>query len=184
LSQAGATRGLARSRLTTGRWWRPFRGVYADARVPREPATYARAALLLVPHGLVSHGTAMQLWGITVAEAVRTQAELTIDRDAPAALARPGLLVHRAAIAHAERRCLHGIHVLDPGRTVIDIARCQPPQIGLAVADAVLRAGLTNPAELQAKITAAAGLRGAVKARRVVSLADRRSESPMESITR
>lgn len=181
---AGATRGMVRSRLATGRWWQPFRGTYADALTPRAPATYAKAALLLVPHGAVSHGTAAQLRNVNITEAVRALAEITIDRQAPAALARPGLLVHRAAIADEERRLIHGLPVLDPARTVVDLARCRPPEIGLAVADAFLRSRLTNIDALQRKVDEAAGLRGVLTARRVISLADGRSESPMESICR
>src|SRR4051794_32712820 len=84
LERAGVTRGLARSRLATGRWWRPFYGVYADAGAPRTAATYAKAAVLLVPNGVASHGTALQLWGIKIAEPVRALAELTVDRSATA----------------------------------------------------------------------------------------------------
>jgi hypothetical protein len=175
---------MARSRLATGRWWQPFRGTYADALAPRKPATYAKAALLLVPHGVVSHGTAAQLRNVNIAEAIRALAEITIDREAPAALARPGLLVHRAAIADEERCLIHGLPALEPARTVVDLARCRPPEIGLAVADAFLRAGLTSVDALQKRVDEAAGLRGVLTARRVISHADGRSESPMESICR
>jgi very-short-patch-repair endonuclease len=170
--------------LASGRWWRPFNGAYADVHTPRSPATYAKAAVLLVPDAVASHGTALQLWGIKITEPVRARAEITIDRAAPAVRARPGLLIHRAAISESERCSREGVSVFDPARTVVDLARCQPPDIGLAVADAFLRAGLTDADALQKKVVAAAGLRGAVRARRVVSLADGRSESPMESICR
>jgi hypothetical protein len=81
--------------------------------------------------------------------------------------------------------CLRaGVPVLVAARTVVDLARRERPQIGLAVADAFLRAGHTNLGALQRKLDEAAGLRGVVKARRVLALADGRSESPMESICR
>jgi hypothetical protein len=184
LQRAGATRGLARSRLATGRWWRPFNGVYADARTPRAAATYARAATLLVPNSAASHGSAIQAWEVKVADRVRALAEITIDRSAPAVRTRPGLLVHRAAISDDEIRLVNGVPILDPARTVIDLVRREPPEIGLAVADAFLRAGRTNLDALRASLDAVAGLRGVVLARRIVALADGRSESPMESICR
>jgi very-short-patch-repair endonuclease len=184
LQRAGATRGLARSRLATGRWWRPFNGVYADACTPRTAAAYAKAATLLVPNSAASHGSAIQVWDVKIAEVVRALAEITIDRAAPAVRPRAGLLVHRAAIADHELRLVNGVPVLDPARTVIDLARREPPEIGLAVADAFLRAGRTNLDALQASLAAVAGLRGVVIARRIVALADGRSESPMESICR
>src|SRR4051794_22105757 len=120
LQRAGATRGLVRSRLATGRWWRPFQGVYADATAPRTAVTYAKAAVLLVPNGVASHGTALQLWGIKIAEPVRALAELTVDRAATAVRPRSGLVIHRAAIAADERCRREGVPVLDPGRTVVD----------------------------------------------------------------
>ena len=184
LQRAGATRGMARSRLATGRWWRPFHGAYADARMPRTPVTYARAATLLVPDSASSHGSALQLWDVKIAEPVRALAEITIDRAASAVRPRRGLLVHRAAMTGADLRSRHGITVLDAARTVVDLARRERPEIGLAVADAVLRAGHTDPAALRAKLGEVVGLRGVVTARRVVALADARSESPMESICR
>lgn len=184
LQRAGATRGSARSRLATGRWWRPFHGVYADAGTPRTPAIYAKAATLLVPNSAASHGSASHLWNVKIAETVRALAEITIDRAAPAVRLRPGLVIHRAAIAPEEIRERQGVRVLDPARTVVDLARREPPEIGLAVADAFLRAGLTDLDALQSKTDEAAGLRGVLKARQVVPLADGRSESPMESICR
>jgi very-short-patch-repair endonuclease len=126
----------------------------------------------------------MQLWGIKIAEPVRALAEITIDRTAPAVRARPGMRIHRASISESERCFRQGVPVLDPARTVVDLARSQSPEIGLAVADAFLRADLTNASALQRKVLDVAGQRGAVTARRIVSLADGRSESPMESICR
>jgi hypothetical protein len=184
LQRAGATRGLARSRLATGRWWRPFAGAYADAGMPPTPVTYAKAATLLVPDSVASHGSGQQLWDVKIKESIRALAEITVDRAATAVRPRPGLLIHRASIADDERQLRHGVPVFDAARTVVDLARREPPAIGLAVADAFLRAGHTDADALLRKVDEAAGLRGVVTARRVVACADGRSESPMESISR
>ena len=72
-------------------------------------------------------------------------------------------------------------HLTTPARTVLDIARLMSTADGVAAADAALRRGLTTRAELRAVADRLAGHVGVARARRVVDLADERSESPGES---
>lgn len=69
-------------------------------------------------------------------------------------------------------------------RTVVDLGRCAS-DLGSAVAsaDAALRLGVTKD-ELDAQLRAAVRRRGLAQARAAVELADARSESPGESVSR
>ncbi|MFC0680772.1 hypothetical protein ACFFGH_23325 [Lysobacter korlensis] len=90
---------------------------------------------------------------------------------------------------------LNGLRVTPLVKTVIDVARCAPFEVGVAMADAALhglrtrstggwlRAPLPRPA-LEDEIARLTGARGCVRAREVVAFADARSESAGESLSR
>ena len=94
--------------------------------------------------------------------------------------------------AHLHRARLRQGHVVRLGpalstsvpRTVIDLARESGVDAGIAAADAALRANRTTPAALQRTLADCAGWPYLRRAARVIALADPRSESVLESISR
>ncbi len=89
---------------------------------------------------------------------------------------------------------VQGLRVTPLVQTVVDVARCAPFEVGVAVADAALR-GLRarNGGWMRAPLPRAAlhdavqeltGSRGCVRAREVAAFADGRSESAGESLSR
>lgn len=80
---------------------------------------------------------------------------------------------------------LRGVRVTDPARTVVDLARTGSFESALCAADHALRHGLCTAHELGAAAAAVAPrVRGRPAARLVVALADARSMSPGESLSR
>jgi hypothetical protein len=86
-----------------------------------------------------------------------------------------------------------GLQVTSLVRTIIDVARWAPFEVGVAMADSALR-GLRTPRgwdraplprdALDEAVAASSGARGCVRAREVVAFADERSESAGESLSR
>jgi very-short-patch-repair endonuclease len=110
----------------------------------------------------------------------------------------PADAVHVAVGSHAMRRSVPQTVVLhfrdltdrelrrglvSVERTVVDCARRVPFADALAVADSALRRQLSSSSELEACATACTG-RSALRARRVVAMADSRAANPFESALR
>lgn len=74
-----------------------------------------------------------------------------------------------------------GFPVTSAVRTCFDLAARLPLGDGVVALDQALAAGLVDLPVLQAFLTARAGTNGVVRARRAISLAEPRSESPMET---
>ncbi|HET8614384.1 MAG TPA: DUF559 domain-containing protein [Actinomycetales bacterium] len=150
---------------------RRARGRYVLPETPDPLATAVRLA------GVVSHESAAEHWGLWL----------------PRSPERPHVTVKPTrGRARAENAVLHWStlapddvtgHVTSPLRTVLDVARTSSPSTALAVTDSALRQRMVQPAQLA---RAAAALRGpgSRRARRLVSWADRRSESVLESVLR
>ena len=94
------------------------------------------------------------------------------------------LIVHSAALSPRELCPIAGVTATTAARTAIDLARTAPRLDALAVLDAALRTGRVSPRALEAQLDRQHGSRGIVAARELVSLADGRAESPMESRSR
>ncbi|MGY1840510.1 MULTISPECIES: hypothetical protein [unclassified Modestobacter] len=136
----------------------------------RTPAVVSHASAAAV-HGL-------PLWGVPLHH-------VHVTRQPPARAVRESRLhSHAARLAVDDVVVVDGLTVTGVARTVVDLARSLPFAPALAVADAALHHGLTTPAELVDVAAAAAGNRGSRGARRVVTAADRRSESVGESRSR
>jgi hypothetical protein len=79
---------------------------------------------------------------------------------------------------------INGVRVTTPLRTALDLAAGLGPSNALAVLDGFMRVhGLTHQA-LERELPRYSGRRGVVQLRRLIPLADARSESPGESWTR
>jgi very-short-patch-repair endonuclease len=92
-------------------------GVYALGHEPQAFVDRAYAAVLACGRGaLLSHGSAASLWGIY--DRWWTPFEVIVET----ARRRPGIRVHRVALAKPDVRRHLGIRVTSPARTIFDIA--------------------------------------------------------------
>lgn len=74
-----------------------------------------------------------------------------------------------------------GIPVLSGGRTVIDLARAEPLDVGIRIIGDALRSGLVSTDQLRHHLQAARGRNGVGVAREAVALADPALESVLEA---
>jgi hypothetical protein len=118
LLDLGLTDDAIRHRIRTGRLFRVHPGVYSVGRPPLTPLERASAAVLECgPHAVLSHASAMTLWGYW--RQWDTPFEVTIVGNR-----RPkGIRVHRSTtlLRHDVTRQL-GIPVTTPARTIFDIS--------------------------------------------------------------
>lgn len=97
--------------------------------------------------------------------------------------ASPILRVRKTRIDADEIVMVAGVPSTTLARTVADQARLLPFEWGVVTADAALRQGLADK-DLQGTLEKHPLLRGLPRARAVAALADGRSESPAESLSR
>jgi hypothetical protein len=179
-----------RHALSTGRLVRLRAGMYAAASHSPVQFDFGRAALLqqglavlrVCPRAVLSHATAGVAWGLPI---VHQPAWPCITVPAGTALRElPRAHLHRAPLTWTRVQLVGGGRCTDVARTVVDIAREQGRDTGLAAADAALRLRLTTPDRLTAAARSCAGWPGIVRARDVLLRADPRAESPLESVSR
>ena len=177
-----------RRRRRRGEWTGLQRGAYLVG--PSRPSPRQRHLLMVratlaglrVP-AVVSHASAAALHGLPLWGLPLRQVHVT--RMPPARSADEARLrSHVARLAPGEVTVVDGTVVTSVARTVLDIARSVPFPAALTVADAALADALTTPEDLLAVLDAGVGTRGNRSARRVVTSADRRSESVGESRSR
>ena len=154
-------------RAVTGRLHPVHAGVYAVGRRELSRLGELMAAVLACGDGArLSHGAAAELWGVCP----RRRVEVTVPPGRSPR--RPGIVIHRAALAakHTTRR--HTIPVTTPARTLLDIAPyLQRDHLERAVNEAD-RLDLIDPERLRQSLETLSGTRGAAKLR---SLLDRQT---------
>jgi very-short-patch-repair endonuclease len=115
----GATPREIDHRLRRGSLHALHRGVYAVGHpVVSQRGRWIAAVLAAGPEALLSHRAAAALWGIRQSRAL----EVTAGRR----VRRPGIVVHRRAIAADERAVVDGIPVTSAARTLLDLAAILP----------------------------------------------------------
>jgi Transcriptional regulator, AbiEi antitoxin len=178
----GWTASALRHAVTTGRLVRLRRGVYCDAASSAAPALHAAAVTLTRRGAVVSHRSAAALHGVPMLGAVPRLPELTVAPRTGANL--PGVHLHRASLPPADVVCIDGVDVTGPARTAIDIARHHPALSAVAVMDNALHRGLVCDDDLARVIDECRCWPGIRRARAAYGLADGRSESALESVSR
>lgn len=160
-----------RRAIEEGRVIRRARGRYVLPETPDPLVTAVRLA------GVVSHESAAEHWGLW----------LPRSPDRPHVTVKPtrGRARPENAVLHWSHLGPDDVtgHVTSPLRTVLDVARTSSTPTALAVADSALRQRVVRPAELERAARALRGP-GSRRARRLVSWADCRSESVLESVLR
>lgn len=156
---------------------RVWHGVYAMA----EPDYLGRLISLDTYIGqpaVACLGTAAKLYGFD------TEGTTAIHILDPGVRIRPtvGLMVHQRSGAPLRR--IRGRLATSPAWTAVEIARLLPRPRALATLDAALRSSLCTPADLEAAAAEQYGRRGIVAVRELLSIADGRAESAMESEAR
>jgi hypothetical protein len=172
--EAGISRGMLRSR----RYQRVFGSVYVASDVSLTLHVRAAAALLLVPSGVLSHHTALALWG--AAGPVDDRLHLSVRRDPTRSRQRiRGLAVHQ--VQDLDYRLLDGLPLTQPERTFVDLAgACDLAELVIA-GDSLVRHSPATRESLTARASSAAGTRGIRLARQAASLVRHGVDSPMET---
>ncbi|GCB48361.1 hypothetical protein [Streptomyces sp. NL15-2K] len=182
-------------RLDSEGWTRVRSGAWAEPGRRIDLAVRLKAAQLLRPRLVVSHRSAAWLLQIETLDVRRE------DRKPPALeFTDPGLRirqsltdvrVHRMPLAEVDIVQCEGLRVTDVPRTVADLLRAGPREGALVAVESALgyrtvagvrRPPLTTPAALA--IALKPPFHGAARARDWLSLADRRSGSPAETVAR
>jgi hypothetical protein len=163
--------------VKSGRLIRVCHGVYA-ATEPDMLDKLAALDLLADQPIVACMGTAAALYGFDTEGTCRLH---ILD---PGVRMRPsqGMMVHQRIGAPLRR--VEGRLATAPAWTAIEVARVLRRPRALATLDAALHIDACTRGELDAAIREQRGRRGIVKIRELVTYADRRAESPMESEAR
>ncbi|AFV88360.1 hypothetical protein PACID_05190 [Acidipropionibacterium acidipropionici ATCC 4875] len=142
----------------------------------------ATVPVLAGPRWALSHTSAVALLGLPMTRDGAESVWITRSSDA-STQHHPPLIVRACEFGDDEVIDVNGLLVTTPERTAMDMARQFGFVTGTMIADAVLRGGST-PNKLLSIVTRAPRRPGNAIARDVAAFADRRSESPGESLMR
>jgi very-short-patch-repair endonuclease len=185
LGSAAIEAGLVtRSQLTSKRFQRLHRGVYAPTALRVDHRVMCRSAVLLVPDAVVAGRSAAWLCGARSAASTRDPVHLAL----PAghhARRRDGMTVRRVLLeASTDVTSRHGLKITTAARTVWDLAMVEEPNDAVPVIDEMLQRRLVSPSELEVYAAARSGRQGVARVRRALDLSDEHAESPPESRVR
>jgi hypothetical protein len=171
---AGISRGLLHSK----RYQRLVGSVYVAAEVPVTKRLRAEAALLLAPGGVLSHHTALELWGAS--GPVSDELHVSVRRDSRATLPRVGgLRVHE--VRDLSCVTVAGLPLTPPVRTFLDLAPCSDLIELVTAGDSLVRRTGVAPEAFLDTASSTVGVRGIRLARQAAGLVRSGVDSPMES---
>ena len=190
-TRAALAAGMTADQLRSKRWVSPLRGVHVEraaasgegnAPDPCDLHITVRALVAVTnSHVVVSDRTAAELYEWWLPAPDHPCTHITVAPDA--VVERPGVRCHRRILTQSDVRELRGVPITSPARTLVDLAS-EFCLIDLVVAmDAALHFGHCTMNDLHSS-SRTGGWRGVRTFRRALSLADSRSESPMESLMR
>jgi hypothetical protein len=156
-------------------------GLFERQAADRDFLLAGVASALRVARSTVSHASAAAVHGLPLLSLPPVPC-LTLPPERRTREA--GLHVHRQPISDAERQSFGSIPVTRVARTCLDVTRESGLRAGLVTTDAALRRGVLTPQELRAAYAALRGRAGLSDGDALVRLADGRSESPLESVSR
>jgi very-short-patch-repair endonuclease len=162
-------------RRIAGRRLHPIhRGVFAVGhRLRTRDGTWMAAVLAAGPDSVLGFRSAGALW--------QMRASGRLEVIGPRKLRRPGIEVHRIALAADEVTAVRGIPVTTPARTLFDLAAVvTPDQLAHAFDEAEYRR-LTSPVSLDALVARYPGRRGTQAIRRVLDNHRRNGETRTRS---
>lgn len=142
----------------------------------------ATVARMKQPAPMMCAHSAAVIWGLPIVGALPTRVQVLTDGSAGGS----SRWIHRHRHHDLpEPMSVGGVQVTSPARTVVDVARASSLPGGLVIADAALHRGLCTSHDLvDVFASLPAGARGRRAAAQTIRLADDRSESPGESLSR
>ena len=171
--------GITRGMLRGAGYSRLGSGVYRWAGLKESPhLTLAAVAMRLPPGAAFSGLTAAWLHGLDFEPC--DPVEVTIPEPIGSGR-RSGAMVRRARLERGEIVVRRGLPATSALRTVVDLGGRQPLTEGVVAADQFLHAELVTIGELQSYVDDHPGAKGIARLRRVISLAEPKAESPMET---
>jgi very-short-patch-repair endonuclease len=192
---------VLRGHLRSGRWRRILPGAYHDGGVVPDVAMWSWAIRLTAGEGAVLCGrSAARAWGLPLVDdhdpaTGRYEADLhdvslthhrgakvwrSSDGDRVGTVNRYQLVLEPTDLVEHES----GLVVTSPGRTLRDLAGLVRADALVCAIDHALRRGDVTTDELLEQVERAAGSRQAKVFRWAVAAADRRAESPAETLAR
>lgn len=182
-TQEAVSAGITPAQLRSRRWRAPFRGVHEASCEPQDLATQCRALARLLPAEAAFSGiTAARLRGWWLPNgAEQLPFHVTVPPDY--IVRRQGVRATRRPLGVADVVVLDGLRLTAGQRTLADLAADWALIDLVIMADSALRFGACSPALLAAAASQHGG-RGVRTLRRAAQLADRRSESAMETLLR
>lgn len=173
-------------------WFQVQRGAWSAPGVTVDWRLRARAAQILRPHLVCSHGTAAALHRIELLADGPEVGPLEFSTAVRgSARRRDGVHVHALHVSAADRTVRNGLAVTTPARTVGDLLRAGPRDEAVVAADSalssrrvanVLRPALVTCVALTAEV--ATPRPGAPRARQWLRLTDPAAGSPAETFAR
>lgn len=159
------------------------RDTYVPKVIAADIGTRIEAVLLTSPPGaVISHATAAAWWQIEIPLLRDERVHVTVSTGS-AVRARADRAVHRQPLWPEDVTTVRRIPSTTRARTWRDLAAVLEEPALLAVTDQLMAAGCTRE-EFSQQLKRQPSGRGAARARKVLPLGDRRSESVMESWTR
>lgn len=131
---------------------------------------------------VVSHESAAQLHGLSLLSKPEPGMSVTRPPGTGSKSAKSAVRVHWARLPAGHVSSRFGVPLTTVARTVIDIARTTEFRDGVVVADSALQQRLTSKKELTAVLADCPRWPGIRRATDVVTFADRRAGSPLESL--
>jgi hypothetical protein len=165
---------------------RMLQGVYSSVHLTDDLSLRAAAVALVLPPGAVlCRRSAAWLRGIDLRcpgeSPLPAEVLVGTQVDPPR---RPGVKAYQSTLRDEDVETVGGLPVTSGVRTAADLARYRPRTEGVVALDALAHAGHCRVDEVAALGSTLRGRRGVRQLRLVVSLADPRAESPMETRTR
>jgi len=159
------------------------RGVFADPVIASLTSTVGLiAATHAVGGSVISHRSALTVHDLPVVGPRPCRPELTV---APFGTAHAASgHVYRASLDVADVTVVDDVPVTSVARTLVDVGRHCPLRTAVCAVDAALHRELVSERELSDVLLRCYNWPGIRRAQRAVRLADGRSESPLESISR
>ncbi len=123
-------------------------GLYRFAHFPATPQDELHELQTTVPEGTFSHETALILWGLS--DLLPRTTHFTVPKES-GFKRRPGITIHRRALAAGERILRDGLWLTSLARTLLDSARAgtDPEQL-LAAGNEARERAMLGPHELTA----------------------------------
>lgn len=183
----GASDRDIRSLVRGGGVRRIAHGVYAgvdeeSSNVEADYVRLIRATARRAGDPVLSHLSAAALLGLPVVNTVPDCVHVTGSR--PTGGQRRGVMFRHNCRTPLATIVVDGLRCTTVARTLVDVGRSEDRGTALVVMDAALHRSLVVREELVDELAVCARLRGIGAARRAVSRADGRSESPGETLTR